>query len=195
MKRTNAIVALAVAAAMPVSGCATTHLSGMYQSKTTDVVRSEEKRTLAKGNDWLFFWGLVDTGSFNLDKEIENQLRSDECVTNLDIKDRLSVGGVLLWIITAGIVSHHSIVATGQPGVINRPVGAAPVRERETIIVPAPAPAGYPRSDKSADYNSGFRDGMKDREAGAMGGPPTGHSKDYEEGYRDALKDTSSGGH
>ncbi len=191
MKRTNAMMALTVAASMPVSGCATTHLSGEYRTEATDLARKEESRELAKGSEWLFFWGLLDTGSFNLDRELKAQLREDECVTNLEVKDRLSIGGAFLWIITAGIVSHHSIVASGQPAIINRPPAeksvTGPARERETILVPAPSPAGYPRS---SDYSEGYRAGVNDRTSGAAGGPGTGRSKDYEDGYKDGLKDT-----
>src|SRR5437899_2546598 len=107
MKRTNSLVALALAASMPVTGCATTYLGGEYRTKANDIVRKEDKQTLAKGSEWLFFWGLVDTGHFNLNKELRNQLREDEAVSDLEIKDRLSVGGFFLWLITAGIVSHH----------------------------------------------------------------------------------------
>ncbi len=181
MKRTNAIIALAVAASMPVSGCATTHLSGEYRTDTTDLAAREESRELARGSQWLFLWGLLDSGSFNLDRELKAQLRDNECVTNLEVKDRLSIGGALLWIITVGIVSHHSIVASGQPAIIRR-------ERTETIIVPEPAPAGYPRS---GDYNEGYRAGVTDRTSGAAGGPGTGRSKDYEDGYKDGLKDTS----
>lgn len=201
MKRTNALLALLLAASMPVSGCATTYLGGEYRTKTSDIARKEDKHTLAKGSEWLFFWGLLDTGRFNLEKELRNQLREDECVADLEVKDRLSIGGFFLWIITAGIISHHSLVAKGHPSVINRPAPATgvsgPVRERETIVVPAaPAPAGYGRTDRSPDYSQGYKDGMRDRGSDIKDRPATrtDRSVDYNEGYRDGLKDSSSGG-
>jgi hypothetical protein len=197
MKRTNAYLALLLAASMPLTtGCATTYLGGEYRTTAMDIAKKEDKRTLAKGSEWLFFWGLLDSGSFNLQKELRNQLREDEAVTDLEVKDRLSVGGFFLWLITAGIVSHHTLVAKGHPSVINRPVPATgAVREKETIIVPAaPAPAGYPRADRSADYNEGYRDGMKDRGTDLKDRPTrTDRSADYSEGYRDGLKDSGAG--
>jgi len=195
MKRTNSLLALLLAASMPVTGCATTYLGGEYRTKANDLARKEDKHTLAKGSEWLFFWGLFDTGRFNLQKELRNQLREDEAVTDLEVKDRLSVGGFFLWIITAGIISHHTLVAKGQPSVINRPApdrsptSAAPTRERETIIVPAtPVPAG---SGRSVDYNEGFRDGQRDRGMDHKGTstPRTDRSSEYNDGYRDGLKD------
>jgi len=204
MRKTNGLLTLLLAASMmPVTGCATTYLGGEYRTKANDIAKKEDKHTLAKGNEWLFFWGLFDTGHFNLNKELRNQLREDECVTDLEVKDRLSIGGAFLWLITGGIVSHHRLVAKGHPSVINRPaptpaVGSAPVRERETIVVPAaPAPAGYDRgvkSDRSSDYNEGFRDAMKDRSSDhpsdIKGSAKTDRSVDYNEGYRDGLKDS-----
>lgn len=201
MKKSSTFLALLLAASMPLTGCATTYLGGEYRTKSTDLVRKEDKRTLAKGSEWLFFWGLFDTGRFNVQKELKNQLREDECVTDLEVKDRLSIGGFFLWIITAGIISHHTLVAKGQPSVINRPpadktTGAAPapVRERETIIVPAaPVPAG---SGKSADYNEGYREGVKDRGSDMKDRPvKTDRSGDYNDGYRDGLKDGSGSDH
>jgi len=195
VKRTNALIALVLAASLPVSGCATTYLGGEYRTKANDLAHKGDKHTLAKGNEWLFFWGLLDTGHFNLQKELRNQLREDECVTDLEVKDRLSIGGFFLWIITAGIVSHHTIVAKGHPAVISTPpperaTGAAPARERETIIVPAqPVPAG---AAKSADYNEGYKEGLRDKtRAEGDRTAPTGRSSDYMDGYRDGMKDSS----
>jgi hypothetical protein len=197
MKRTNAYLALLLAASMPLTtGCATTYLGGEYRTTAMDIAKKEDKRTLAKGSEWLFFWGLLDSGTFNLQKELRNQLREDEAVTDLEVKDRLSVGGFFLWLITAGIVSHHTLVAKGHPSVINRPPAtpATGAREKETIIVPAaaaPVPAGAARS---ADYNDGYRDGMKDRGTDLKDRPTrTDRSADYNEGYREGLKDAGAG--
>jgi hypothetical protein len=204
MRRTSSILALTLAASMPLSGCATTYLGGEYRTKANDLARKHDKTTLAKGSEWLFFWGLLDTGRFNVQKELRNQLREDECVTDLEVKDRLSVGGFFLWLITAGIISHHSLIAKGHPAVINRPptdrgtTGATtPTRERETIIVPAtPVPAGSARDDgmrrdRTPDYDEGFRDGQRDRgiDTRDRTSPKTDRSGDYNDGYRDGLKD------
>jgi hypothetical protein len=194
MRKMNAFLATAMAATLPVAGCATTHLSGDYSPHASgEISRRTERRLLAKGNEWLFFWGLLDSGSFDLDKELRSQLREDEVVTNLDVEDRLSVGGAFLWIITAGIVSHHSIVAEGEPAVVRAPAeksAAGAVHERETIIVPAPPqPAGLPHS---ADYSEGLRDGQRDAAAGVSSENKARmeRSADYLEGYRDGLKET-----
>jgi hypothetical protein len=217
MKKTNTFLALLLAASMPLSGCASTYLGGEYRTKANDLARKSDKQTLAKGSEWLFFWGLLDTGRFNVQKELRNQLREDEAVTDLEIKDRLSVGGFFLWLITAGIISHHTLVAKGHPAVVNRPptdrtgtTGAAPVRERETIVVPAtPVPAGSARepsdrdridrsdrmgrTDRSADYDAGFRDGQKDRGMDTKDRSiKTDRSEQYNDGYRDGLKDAGT---
>lgn len=199
MKKTNTFLALILAASMPLSGCATTYLGGEYRTKATDIVRKSDKQTLAKGSEWLFFWGLFDSGRFDLQKELKNQLREDEAVTDLEVKDRLSVGGFFLWVITAGIISHHTLVAKGHPAVVNRPpadrtgtTGAAPVRERETIIIPAtPVPAGSAR-DRSADYDAGLRDGQKERGMDTKDRSiKSDRSQQYNDGYRDGLKDAA----
>jgi len=135
-------------------------------------------------------------------------------VTHLEVRERLSVGGFFLWLVTAGIVSHHTIEIRGSTSVTSRPPAepatgsAAPVREkeRETIVTPsAPAPAGYRektieretvgpppiKTDRSADYNEGFRDGSRDKgkvEITGDGPVRPDRSADYNEGYRDALK-------
>jgi hypothetical protein len=200
VNRTGNLLALTLAASMPVTGCATTYLGGEYRTKANELAHKQDKHTLAKGSEWLFFWGLLDSGKFNLQKELRNQLREDECVTDLEVKDRLSVGGFFLWIITAGIISHHTLVAKGHPAVINRPApepagtSTAP-RERETIIVPAaPVPAGSGRADRSADYNEGFRDAQRDRASDVRDRPMrSDRSGEYNDGYRDGIKDASRG--
>ena len=135
MRSTSTVLALALAASMPLQGCTTTHLAGEYRTKSNDLVRKEKKRTLAKGSNWLFFWGLLDTGHFDLQGKLSDQLRGDEVVTDLEVKDRLSVGGFFLFIITAGIVSHHALVAKGSPAISNRPPA-----EKGTATAPSPAP-------------------------------------------------------
>lgn len=189
MKRTNSLLALVLAASMPVTGCASTHLGGEYRTEATDIAKTEESRTLAKGNEWMFFWGLLDSGSFDLQSELKKQLREDECVTNLEIKDRLSVGGFFLWLITAGIISHHSIVAKGSPAVLNRPAPEKSATGAVPVAPAAPLPAG---SARSPDYNEGYREGVKDARSDVKDRPPTktDRSTDYNDGYRDGLKDS-----
>ena len=48
---------------------------------------------------------------------------------NLEVKNKLSVGGFFLWLITGGIVSHHRLTARGQVALSERtaPPPMAPV--------------------------------------------------------------------
>lgn len=163
MKRTQRTTALLLAVAMPLAGCGTTHLGGEYRTKSHDLASKADRRTVSKGSEWLFFWGLLDTGQVHVDSDIEQHLRPDEVLTEVEVKDRLSVGGFFLWLFTAGIVSHHAIVVSGKPAVLkDDKTATAPVtKERETIVVPAqPAPAGHEREgDAAKDYRDGYRDG------------------------------------
>lgn len=172
---------LVLACAMPFAGCATTYLGGEYRTDAHSLAKKGETRTLAKGNEWMFFWGIFDSGHFDLNKELKSELREDECVTDLEITDHLSVGGVFLWIFTAGIISHHSIVATGATSVVNHPA-LVPAKEPATTTTPA----GY---GKSADYDAGYKDGIRDRDVPVENRVPrTDASSDYSDGYRDGLK-------
>jgi hypothetical protein len=212
MKRTKTILALGLAASFPAAGCATTHLGGAYRTSAVDLSAKQHMHTLDEGSSWPLFWGLFDAGSYDANRELAKKLRPDEEVTNLEVKERLSVGGFFLWLITGGIVSHHAIEVRGSTSVASRPpsepaTGAAPVRERETIVTPAaPAPAGYkektierdhttgpvaPKKDRSADYNEGYRDGIRDRDHVTITGDgpiKADRSGDYNEGYRDAVQ-------
>ncbi len=182
MKRTKTGLALALACSLPVAGCSTTYLGGEYRTDANSLAKKGEVHTLAKGNEWMFFWGIFDSGHFDLNKELKSQLREDEVVTDLEIKDRISVGGVILWIFTAGIISHHSIVAEGATSVVNRPV-PAPAHETTTT------PAGY---GHSPDYDAGYKDGVRDRDIPVESRVPrAGASSDYSDGYRDGLRATS----
>jgi len=209
MKRTKPTLAVLLAASLPVSGCTTTHLGGSYRTSATEISSKQEARTLDEGNSWPLFWGLFEAGSYDANRELAKKLRPDEEVTGLEVKERLSVGGFFLWLVTAGIVSHHTIEVRGSTTVHSRPpaepaTGAAPVKERETIVTPTPpAPAGYrekvterdttpppAKMDKSADYNEGFRDGYRDRGHVAITGDgpvKPDRSADYNQGYRDAV--------
>jgi hypothetical protein len=178
MKRTKTLLAIVLAASMPIAGCSATYLGGEYRTDATNIAKKGDPHTLAKGSEWMFFWGLFDSGHFDLNQELKSQLREDECITDLEIKDRLSVGGAFLWIFTLGIISHHSLIATGAPSVINRP---APAESTQ--------PAGY---NKSPDFDAGYKDGVRDRELPAESRVQrAGASSDYSEGYREGLKTTN----
>lgn len=142
--------ATALAGLLAASGCATTHLPGEYRPSPGPEVAAEkhDRKTIATGSEWLFLWGLLDTGHFDVNEELRKNVRSNEAVTNLEVKDRLSVGGALLWIITAGIVSHHTIVVKGEPA-----------RIHETSGTPSSTtnPAGYPSRDHEANPGDGNR--------------------------------------
>ncbi|HZV00921.1 MAG TPA: hypothetical protein VFF73_29670 [Planctomycetota bacterium] len=181
MRRTSRTLAYVLAAALPAAGCATTHLSGEYRTSPTTVSMKEGMRTLDEGSAWPLFWGLFDAGSYDAGRELSKKLRPDEVVTSLEVKERLSVGGFFLWLITAGIVSHHTIEINGRTSVSSRPpaepaTGGGPV-----------APA---RADKSGDWNEGYRDGLRDKGRVVITGDgpvKPDRSADYNEGYRDAL--------
>src|SRR3954470_24255265 len=78
MKRTNTLLALGLAAALPVSGCATTHLGGAYRTTATDVSSKQEKRTLDEGSSIPLFWGLFEAGGYDANRELAKKLRPDE---------------------------------------------------------------------------------------------------------------------
>lgn len=217
MKRTKSILAGGLCAGLAFSGCATTHLGGAYRTSATDVASKQEMRTLDEGSCIPLFWGLFEAGGYDANRELAKKLRPDEEITNLEIKERLSVGGFFLWLITAGIMSHHTIEVRGHTTVSSRapaepatgavPTTPAPVRERETIVTPAaPAPAGYRekvverdanpssvppmKATRSADYNEGYREGLRDRGRVTITGDgpvKPERSGDFNEGYRDGI--------
>ena len=133
MKRTR-ITALALALGVAAPGCSSTQLSGTYRPASTNVSEVGETEVLAKSGQWLFFWGLLDSGTLDLENDMKRDLRPYEAVVNLEVKNKLSVGGFLLWLITAGIVSHHKLTARGQLALAER---ATPPT---TPAQPAPPP-------------------------------------------------------
>jgi hypothetical protein len=219
MTRTKSILAggLSAALALGGTGCSVTHLGGAYRTAATDVSSKQEMRTLDDGSTFPLFWGLFEAGSYDANRELAKKLRPDEEITNLEIKERISVGGFFLWLITAGIVSHHTIEVRGVTAVSSRPpaepatgAAATPTRERErTIVTPAaPAPAGYERERVIENRDGSGRVIERDRSPAPAGGapgqvieretttPPTGpipikanRSADYNEGYRDGARD------
>jgi hypothetical protein len=122
----------ALALSLAVSGCASTHLSGTYRPSATNISDVSETDVVAKGGKWYFLWGMLDSGTFDVQEEMEKDLKPYESLVNLEVKDKLSVGGFFLWLITAGIVSHHRVTASGQVALSERPPAPPP---------PASAPA------------------------------------------------------
>ena len=152
---------LGLAACLAASGCATVHLAGEYRPNVgTDIVHRNDKRVVAEGSEWFFLWGIFDSGRFDLNEELHHTLHEDEALANVAIEDRISFGGVVLWIITAGIVSHHDIIVSGEPAQIHAapagpstsapPAGYPPgtVREKETIIVKPEGKADEEKKDE-----------------------------------------------
>src|SRR4051812_43641176 len=101
MNRTKSILAGGLSTALAFSGCSVTHLGGAYRTTATDVSSKQDMRTLDEGSTIPLFWGLFDAGSYDANRELAKKLRPDEEITNLEIKERLSVGGFFLWLFTA----------------------------------------------------------------------------------------------
>ena len=125
-------LALSLALSVPLTACQTTRLDGTYHP-LKNAATGGHKRTLAKDSEWLFFWGLATAGSFNVDDEIRDEVGKHEVVSDLEVRHRISIWGVLLWVVTAGIVSHHAVVLKGRVG--HEPPPPPP---------PAPAPTSEP---------------------------------------------------
>ncbi|HZU96786.1 MAG TPA: hypothetical protein VFF73_08855 [Planctomycetota bacterium] len=141
--------AVLLGAALSAAGCATTHLAGEYNpgsqvplDKPHKIEESHaEPTTLATGHDWVLFWGIVELQSTDMDKKIKGQLRSDEMIKDPEVRNHISLGGALLWIVTAGIVSHHSVDFRGTVVAARElppPAAPAPVREIRTTEARVP---------------------------------------------------------
>jgi hypothetical protein len=130
------------------SGCTSTHVGGAYWPKT-DLDDPGKPVVLADGSQWRFLWGLAGSGTLALDDELRRRVREDERVTHLELEDRLSVGGAFLWVMTGGVVSHHTLEASGVVAVVPRCEPAnMPGRERGSAIGPSASPEkdqGSPR--------------------------------------------------
>ncbi|MEZ0231024.1 MAG: hypothetical protein ACAI25_20580 [Planctomycetota bacterium] len=127
MTRSRARFAPVLAAALAASGCATTHLSGEYRPHAggPDDKRAPDLENLGEHSKWLFFWGLLDTRDYDTTSDLKGHVKDGYIVRDVEIKDRESVGGVFLWIITAGIVNHHTVVIKGRtvaPSTTARPI-------------------------------------------------------------------------
>jgi hypothetical protein len=114
---------------MAASGCATTHLSGEYRPHAGGFEEKKatalDKETLGKHSKWLFFWGLLDTRDYDTTADLAANVKEGYVVRDLEVKDRESIAGVFLWIITAGIVNHHTVVLKGRtvaPDTTARPI-------------------------------------------------------------------------
>lgn len=184
MRLANCVLALVACA-----GCTTTHLGGAYRTDSNDIASRRATRTLDEGSSWPLFWGLFPAGSYDVNHELAKMLRPDEVVTGLEVRERTSVGGFFLWLVTAGIVTHHTIEVRGSIAVVNRPaagpattrVTPAREREREVIYYQPDAPPG-------AEYDRGYRDAYRDRTTGELGTHEGGRTSDYTEGYREGYR-------
>jgi len=161
MRHVTRPLALMLAGSLASTGCATAHLSGEYSpgpkgsNISNDVTSKTEKQNLAEGSDWVLFWGLVEAASTDLGAEARGKLRPDEQIRDAEVRNHLSLPGALLWIITAGLVSHHDLVLSGSVESL-KPI-EKPVEKTTTQreIVPAAAPvvvvtgerAGLPESE------------------------------------------------
>jgi len=47
-------------------------------------------------------------------EKLKGQLRPDELIQDAEVRNHVSLPGALLWIVTAGIVSHHSVDLRGR---------------------------------------------------------------------------------
>lgn len=119
MRHVTRPLALGLAGAVSFTGCATAHLKGEYcpqgvpKDAGTPVAKSD-KQTLAEGHDWVLFWGIVELASSDLGDEAKGKLRADEVVTDTEVRNHISLPGALLWIVTAGIFSHHDLTLKGR---------------------------------------------------------------------------------
>jgi hypothetical protein len=130
MKRIR-MTSLALAVAM-TAGCSSTVLSGTYRPTAENVSELGEVEEVASGGQWLFFWGLLDSGTTDLREDMGKGLKGYESLVNIEVQNKLSVGGFFLWLFTAGIVSHHNINVRAQTALSERttPPPTAPVAPR-----------------------------------------------------------------
>lgn len=135
MKRNGRLLAVVLACAVPLSACTTTHFYGEYHPRSAsspeagrsakNVARAggnavkdvlggrEQAPVLATGHSWVFLWGTLDTGSVEVDDIMSSSFK-DKTLTNMEVEDRISLAGVVLWVLTAGIFSHHTVIVRGD---------------------------------------------------------------------------------
>jgi len=153
MRRPSRALALVLAASMPLSACTTAHFYGEYHPRQSeaeagssaksiarkgedtakDVVGGREQQpVLATGNNFTFLWGTLNTGSMEVDDLLSPSVKQ-KTLKNVSVEDRISLAGVVLWIFTVGIFSHHSVIVRGdvtdKPAIEGSPA-PAPATER-----------------------------------------------------------------
>jgi len=147
MRHVNRPLAILLAGVLSGTGCATAHLKGEYSpqylpsNQAKEITGTSEKSTLAKGHDWVLFWGLCEIASTDMGKKVRQRLRPDEIITDTEVRNHVSLPGVLLWIVTGGLVSHHHLDLRGRVAYVKeKPLPqaqATPVERERTIVVPA----------------------------------------------------------
>jgi hypothetical protein len=186
---TRALKLLAVS--LLAAGCTTTHFEGSYRTEPTETTYSERMRTLDEGSSWPLFWGLFPAGSYAADRELARFLRPDETVTHLEIRERTSVGGVFLWIVTLGLVTHHTIEVRGEVAVVSRPPAEpAAIHEKRPVEKERATTAPPPESSSDA-YDRGYRAGYRERSTGETAEPEAEPTREYQQGFKEGLKDAS----
>jgi hypothetical protein len=131
-------VALLCSAALG-AGCATTHLSGTYDpnsriplDKAHELGDEQDMKTLATGHDWVLAWGLVELQSTDMAEKVKGQLRNDEILKDVQVRNHVSLGGALLWIVSLGTVSHHDVDLRGRVVNVKEIPPAAPTERGPT---------------------------------------------------------------
>jgi hypothetical protein len=120
MRHLDRPLALLLASSLSLPGCATAHLGGDYypQSPASNTTREttghKDKQNLAEGHDWVLFWGLIELASSDLGEAAKKDLRNDEVIQDVEVRNHLSLPGALLWVVTLGLVSHHDLVLRGE---------------------------------------------------------------------------------
>ncbi len=147
MRPHNRFLALSLAGLVSATGCATAHMRGEYAPQSLprggEVTNSSELNTLAEGHDWVLLWGIVELASSDLDDDVRAKLRPDVVLTDVQVRNHVSLPGVFLWIATAGLVSHHDLDLRGRIATVKeepKPTGTVALDRERTIIVPTPAP-------------------------------------------------------
>jgi hypothetical protein len=170
MRRLLGLLVLVVGSAVSVAGCATTHVQGEFRPDAkSDITKKTDMQTLADGSNWPLFWGLVELGSNNVNDELSSHLHENEVITDMEVRQHLSLPGALLWIISAGIVSHHDIdvrgrIAQVKEKKVEEPKPTTAMGDRTTIIVPiAPLPAGFARVDDDYGDRDAYAEATIDR--------------------------------
>src|SRR5205823_3290957 len=130
------------------------------------IEKKSDKETLYKGSDWTLFWGIVNLGSNHPEDKLTSGLSENQVLTDLEVRDHISLPGALLWIVTGGIISHHDMDVRGRIATIKEPdkdrlpprvavrdpVTAAPARDFERDLY-ADAVIDRPFGEVVGDFN------------------------------------------